>query len=152
MRPCIGFIGNPLNYIRKRTDGGYILNRTPEEISLLEVIEAIDGPLSAILPNTNGDAVSPVELRLHEALEHAAGKKTKVRIINRRIKVEVGSGNHGVRLGSLQIEQQYVIAAHGIAATGLHRDAQRRFFHRTRRGDDQACAGRVPFNTDPARQ
>ena len=23
MRPCVGFIGNPLNYIRKRTDGGY---------------------------------------------------------------------------------------------------------------------------------
>ncbi len=23
MRPCIGFIGNPLNYIRKRTDGGF---------------------------------------------------------------------------------------------------------------------------------
>src|SRR5882762_682979 len=23
MRPCIGFIGNPLNYIRKRTDGGW---------------------------------------------------------------------------------------------------------------------------------
>jgi len=22
-RPCIGFIGNPLNYIRKRTDGGW---------------------------------------------------------------------------------------------------------------------------------
>jgi isocitrate dehydrogenase (NAD+) len=23
MRPCIGFIGNPLNYVRKRTDGGF---------------------------------------------------------------------------------------------------------------------------------
>ena len=23
MRPCIGFTGNPLNYIRKRTDGGF---------------------------------------------------------------------------------------------------------------------------------
>ena len=23
MRPCVGFIGNPLNYIRKRTDGGF---------------------------------------------------------------------------------------------------------------------------------
>ena len=23
MRPCLGFIGNPLNYIRKRTDGGF---------------------------------------------------------------------------------------------------------------------------------
>jgi len=23
MRPCIGFIGNPLNFVRKRTDGGF---------------------------------------------------------------------------------------------------------------------------------
>src|SRR3981081_2534982 len=23
MRPCVGFTGNPLNYIRKRTDGGF---------------------------------------------------------------------------------------------------------------------------------
>src|SRR6201993_2086476 len=23
MRPCVGFIGNPLNYIRKRLDGGF---------------------------------------------------------------------------------------------------------------------------------
>lgn len=23
MRPCVGFLGNPLNYIRKRTDGGF---------------------------------------------------------------------------------------------------------------------------------
>jgi len=28
-------------------DGGYMLTRPPEEISLLEVIEAIEGPMSA---------------------------------------------------------------------------------------------------------
>ncbi len=28
-------------------DGGYTLNRLPEEISILEVIEAVDGPLTA---------------------------------------------------------------------------------------------------------
>jgi Rrf2 family protein len=31
-------------------DGGYILDRKPEEISLLQVIEAVDGPLSASVP------------------------------------------------------------------------------------------------------
>ena len=34
-------------------DGGYMLNRVPEEISLLEVIEAIDGPLTPTMPASN---------------------------------------------------------------------------------------------------
>jgi Rrf2 family transcriptional regulator, cysteine metabolism repressor len=42
-------------------DGGYTLVRPPSEVSLLEVIEAIDGPLSAesnlsdVLPTTSHD-------------------------------------------------------------------------------------------------
>ncbi len=35
-------------------DGGYALGRRADEISLLEVIEAIDGPLSASLPVGEG--------------------------------------------------------------------------------------------------
>ena len=35
-------------------DGGYRLERDPEEISLLEVIEAIDGPLNPVLPTVKG--------------------------------------------------------------------------------------------------
>lgn len=35
-------------------DGGYALERPADEISLLEVIEAIDGPLSASLPVSEG--------------------------------------------------------------------------------------------------
>lgn len=35
-------------------DGGYMLHRAPDEISLLEVIEAIDGPLTANLPASDG--------------------------------------------------------------------------------------------------
>lgn len=50
-------------------DGGYALERKPEEISLLEVIEAIDGPLSAALPETEDGKPSPSEARLQEALE-----------------------------------------------------------------------------------
>lgn len=35
-------------------EGGYSLGRSPEEISLLEVIEAIDGPLLAAMPASPG--------------------------------------------------------------------------------------------------
>ena len=35
-------------------DGGYALERPPDEISLLEVIEAIDGPMTAALPAGEG--------------------------------------------------------------------------------------------------
>lgn len=36
-------------------EGGYVLERSPEEVSLLEVIEAVDGPVAASLP---GDGLS----------------------------------------------------------------------------------------------
>jgi Rrf2 family protein len=35
-------------------DGGYTLDRKPEEISLLEIIEAIDGPICPSLPTVPG--------------------------------------------------------------------------------------------------
>jgi Rrf2 family protein len=50
-------------------DGGYSLERKPEEISLLEVIEAIDGPLVASLPAIEGNHMSAIESRLRHALE-----------------------------------------------------------------------------------
>jgi Rrf2 family transcriptional regulator, cysteine metabolism repressor len=31
-------------------DGGYTLDRAPEDISLLEIIEAIDGPITPVIP------------------------------------------------------------------------------------------------------
>ncbi len=52
-------------------DGGYSLDRAPQEISLLDVIEAIDGPLTAAVPAINGGA-QPGEVRLREALEEVA--------------------------------------------------------------------------------
>jgi Rrf2 family protein len=37
-------------------EGGYTLERTPEDISLLELIEAIDGPMTSALPLNEGIA------------------------------------------------------------------------------------------------
>jgi Rrf2 family protein len=62
-------------------DGGYALERQPEEISLLDLIEAIDGPLTAAVPSINGGA-QPGEVRLREALEEVAlAMREKLRAI-----------------------------------------------------------------------
>ena len=49
-------------------DGGYNLERVPEEISLLELIEAIDGPLHSALPVGEG-APLQYDTKLRDALE-----------------------------------------------------------------------------------
>ena len=48
-------------------DGGYSLVRSPNEVSLLEVIEAIEGPLNTGEPLTEGLSEES-QLRLQEAL------------------------------------------------------------------------------------
>jgi len=48
-------------------DGGYSLQRPPEAISLLEVIEAIEGPLTSAIPATDG-LCEQSKNRLQEAL------------------------------------------------------------------------------------
>ena len=53
-------------------DGGYSLKRRPQDISLLEVIEAVDGPFAAKLPAPTGAEAKKHHLRLHEALDVVA--------------------------------------------------------------------------------
>ncbi len=53
-------------------DGGYSLNRKPQDISLLDIIEAIDGPYVAELPPVEGAAAKKHHLRLREALDGIA--------------------------------------------------------------------------------
>ena len=50
-------------------EGGYSLVRPPEEVNLLEVIEAVDGPIEASSPM--GDEVPPhTQERITGVLEH----------------------------------------------------------------------------------
>ena len=52
-------------------DGGYCLLRKPEDVSLLEIIEAIDGPMHARLPASEGWP-RQLESKLREALSDVA--------------------------------------------------------------------------------
>jgi Rrf2 family transcriptional regulator, cysteine metabolism repressor len=44
-------------------EGGYTLERKPEQVSLLDVIEAIEGPLTSALPAADGHAAYEAKLR-----------------------------------------------------------------------------------------
>jgi Rrf2 family transcriptional regulator, cysteine metabolism repressor len=57
-------------------EGGYTLDRSPEEISVLEVIEAVDGPMNTKLPFAEGMG-SESEARLRDALNAIASTARK---------------------------------------------------------------------------
>ena len=52
-------------------EGGYSLTRKPEDISVLDVIEAIDGPLDSSFPDSDGFSEAS-QLELRNALDEVA--------------------------------------------------------------------------------
>src|SRR5262249_26962702 len=54
-------------------DGGYSLERSPEQISLLEVIEAVDGPLTSSVPMAENLPIES-QTRLREALHQVTAQ------------------------------------------------------------------------------
>ena len=52
-------------------EGGYSLDRHPADISLLEIIEAIDGPMTSALPVRDGLSVS-CQAKLEQTLSQVA--------------------------------------------------------------------------------
>jgi Rrf2 family protein len=52
-------------------EGGYTLDRSPDQISLLEIIEAVDGPMTTKLP-FDGGVSNESQARLRDALNSVA--------------------------------------------------------------------------------
>jgi Rrf2 family cysteine metabolism transcriptional repressor len=56
----------------KGPHGGYRLNRPPKEISVLEVIEAVDGTLPGEAPRVDGTGTEALDRRLDDVCREAA--------------------------------------------------------------------------------
>ena len=57
--------------------GGISLAREPEQITLLEVIEAIDGPIRGLVPGENNPSSHPVNKKLEVICNQAAEQLRK---------------------------------------------------------------------------
>ena len=55
----------------KGPNGGYRLGRPAREISLLDVVEAVEGPLRGVVLFTPGDAASAIDRKLEDVFEKA---------------------------------------------------------------------------------
>ncbi len=79
-------------------DGGYTLDRRPEEISVLEVIEAVDGPLNYSAAVTDGFP-APSRGRLHAALERVSDN-ARQQLGEIKLSSLMEKGNHPVANGT----------------------------------------------------
>lgn len=64
-------------------EGGYTLGRAPEDVSVLEVIEAIDGPLASALPMSDGlpaETRAKLEAALADVTEMARTELVSVKL------------------------------------------------------------------------
>lgn len=81
-------------------DGGYTLERKPEDISLLEVIEAVDGPLSSGTPVAEGLS-HEARSKLREALEQVTATSRRqlaeIKLASLLKKPEAGGEGRGTR-------------------------------------------------------
>jgi len=61
----------------KGPNGGYRLARKPNEITMLEIIEAVSGPIRADDPMSTDDPDDPLNRRLHQVCGEAADQLRK---------------------------------------------------------------------------
>jgi len=63
---------------RKGPGGGYRLARPSSLISMLEIIEAVDGPIQGLVPMNNGKAAARLDSRLQAICDQSAGQVRKL--------------------------------------------------------------------------
>ena len=68
---------------RRGAEGGYFLARRPDEITVGEVVRAMDGPLSAPPPPGRGGAFETLLRELHAATLAALEERTLADILSR---------------------------------------------------------------------
>jgi len=56
----------------KGPNGGYRLARSPSDITVLEIIEAVDGPIRGMAPLTDEKGGSPLDTKLEAVCEESA--------------------------------------------------------------------------------
>jgi len=75
--------------------GGFVLERTPEEISLLDIIEAVDGPLVAGLPLKNnfpGEAGHQLQNILDQIADDTRRQLQSIKLADLLPELEVCAG------------------------------------------------------------
>jgi Rrf2 family transcriptional regulator, cysteine metabolism repressor len=56
----------------KGPNGGYRLTRTPKQLSLLDIVEAVDGPIRGVVPRLDGDSSAKLDRSLENVCKDAA--------------------------------------------------------------------------------
>lgn len=57
----------------KGPNGGYVLARPPRQISVLDVVEAVDGPIRGEAPAVGRDGTAGLDRKLQDVCDGAAG-------------------------------------------------------------------------------
>jgi Rrf2 family protein len=86
--------------------GGFVLERSVDEISLLDVIEAVDGPLAAGLPLKNnfpGDAGERLQCYLDQIADSTRRQLSSIKLADLLPQLEVCGNQFDVVLPSLSV-------------------------------------------------